>query len=203
MAGQTSKHKINIGLTSLILIFIILCLATFSLLSLSSARGDQSLAARSARAVTEYYRADAEGEKWLKQADAILQKEMTKKAMDQEEIQALAKKMALELGCDGDEETGFVSTDISMDRGQALHIDLALTGDENRYEVRSWYVYDSGNYEIDDFMPVWEVRTAGVKSRKNGNDNGRKSNGGNGTSYTGCGTECSGYISGSWYAFFI
>ena len=51
---------------------------------------------------------------------------------------------------------GFVSTDISMDRGQALHIDLALTGDENRYEVRSWYVYDSGNYEIDDFMPVWD-----------------------------------------------
>ena len=32
MAGQMSKHKINIGLTSLILIFIILCLATFSLL---------------------------------------------------------------------------------------------------------------------------------------------------------------------------
>ena len=153
MAGQMSKHKINIGLTSLILIFIILCLATFSLLSLSSARGDQSLAVS---AVTEYYRADAEGEKWLKQADAILQKEMTKKAMDQEEIQALAKKMALELGCDADEETDFVSTDISMDRGQALHIDLALTGDENRYEVRSWYVYDSGNYEIDDFMPVWD-----------------------------------------------
>ena len=75
MAGQMSKHKINIGLTSLILIFIILCLATFSLLSLSSARGDQSLAARSARAVTEYYRADAEGEKWLKQADAILQRD--------------------------------------------------------------------------------------------------------------------------------
>lgn len=47
----------------------------------------------------------------------------------------------------------------------------------------------------------WKVRTAGVKSRKNRNDNGRKSNGGNGTSYTGCGTECSGYISGSWYAF--
>ena len=73
-----------------------------------------------------------------------------------ETVQALAKKMALELGCDADEETGFVSTDISMDRGQALHIDLALTGDENRYEVRSWYVYDSGNYEIDDFMPVWD-----------------------------------------------
>lgn len=48
MTGQTAKYKVNIGLTSLILIFIILCLATFSLLSLSSARGDQSLAVRSA-----------------------------------------------------------------------------------------------------------------------------------------------------------
>lgn len=155
MAGQAAKHKVNIGLTSLILIFIILCLATFSLLSLSSARGDQSLALRSAQAVTEYYRADAEGEKWLKQADAILQKETVTGNMSQEEIKTLAGNVASELGCNIDETTGYISTDISMERGQALHIDLALTGDENRYEVRSWYVYDSGNYEIDDSMPVW------------------------------------------------
>lgn len=155
MAGQAAKHKVNIGLTSLILIFIILCLATFSLLSLSSARGDQSLALRSAQAVAEYYRADAEGEKWLKQADAILQKETVAGTMSQEEIKTLAGNVASELGCNVDEETGYISTDISMERGQALHIDLALTGDENRYEVRSWYVYDSGNYEIDDSMPVW------------------------------------------------
>lgn len=155
MAGQASKHKINIGLTSLILIFIILCLATFSLLSLSSARGDQGLAARSARAVTEYYRADAEGEKWLKQADAILQKSTVSGIMSQEEIKTLAGNVALQLGCDLNEETGYISTDISMERGQALHIDLALTGDEKRYEIRSWYVYDNGNYEIDDTIPVW------------------------------------------------
>ena len=155
MAGQAAKHKVNIGLTSLILIFIILCLATFSLLSLSSARGDQSLALRSAQAVNEYYRADAEGEKWLKQADAILQKETVTGSMSQEEIKTLAGNVASELGCNIDETTGYISTDISMERGQALHIDLALTGDENRYKVRSWYVYDSGNYEIDDSMPVW------------------------------------------------
>lgn len=154
MTGQTAKYKVNIGLTSLILIFIILCLATFSLLSLSSARGDQSLAVRSAQAVTEYYRADAQGGKWLKQADAILQKE-TIGVMSQDEIKTLAGNVALELGCNVDEKTGYISTDISMERGQALHIDLALTGNENRYEVKSWYVYDSGNYEIDDSMPVW------------------------------------------------
>ncbi len=156
MDGQSAKHKVNIGLTSLILIFIILCLATFSLLSLSSARGDQSLAFRGARAVTEYYRADAQGEKWLKQVDVILQKETVADALSQEEKEALAKKTASQLGCDIDETTGYISTDIFMERGQALHINLALTGDENRYEVKSWYVYDSGNYEIDDSMPVWD-----------------------------------------------
>ena len=155
MAGEAAKHKVNIGLTSLILIFIILCLSTFCLLSLSSARGDLSLAERSARAVTEYYQADAKGEEWLKQADAVLQKETAGKSMSQEEIQYAAGKLASELGCNVDEETGYISTDISMEHGQALHIDLALTGDESRYEVKSWYVYDSGNYEIDDSMPVW------------------------------------------------
>ena len=44
MAEQTSRNKVNIGLSSLILIFIVLCLSTFGLLSLSSARGDLELA---------------------------------------------------------------------------------------------------------------------------------------------------------------
>ena len=35
--------------------------------------------------------------------------------------------------------------------------------------MRSWYVYDSGNYEIDDFMPVWDgSKNCRVKSRKTG-----------------------------------
>ena len=46
MAEQTSRNKVNIGLSSLILIFIVLCLSTFGLLSLSSARGDLELAER-------------------------------------------------------------------------------------------------------------------------------------------------------------
>ena len=50
MAEQTSRNKVNIGLSSLILIFIVLCLSTFGLLSLSSARGDLELAERGAQA---------------------------------------------------------------------------------------------------------------------------------------------------------
>jgi hypothetical protein len=54
-----------------------------------------------------------------------------------------------------DRETGLISTDIPMDRGQSLRIELVLMCGEKRYEVKSWYVYNSEEYEIDTSMPVW------------------------------------------------
>ena len=54
MASESGGGKVHIGAASLVLIFIVLCLATFGLLSLSSAKGDLSLAERQAEAVSAY-----------------------------------------------------------------------------------------------------------------------------------------------------
>lgn len=54
MAEKSSRNKVSIGASSLILIFIVLCMATFGLLSLSSAQGDLKLARRNADAVKGY-----------------------------------------------------------------------------------------------------------------------------------------------------
>ena len=62
MDGKSSRNKVSIGASSLILIFIVLCMATFGLLSLSSAQGDLKLASRNAEAVTGYYEADNKGQ---------------------------------------------------------------------------------------------------------------------------------------------
>ena len=51
MDGKSSRNKVSIGASSLILIFIVLCMATFGLLSLSSAQGDLKLARRNAELV--------------------------------------------------------------------------------------------------------------------------------------------------------
>lgn len=152
MAEEHSKNKINIGISSLILIFIVLCLGTFSLLSLSSAKADLSLAERSAQSVKEYYRADKEGQQWVEKTDAVLLEEMKKRG-DKTELSARLKER---LGENYDPESGKVMTDIPMERGQSLHIELILTGDETRYQCTSWYVYDSGEYAIDQDMPVWD-----------------------------------------------
>ena len=78
MAEKSSRNKVSIGASSLILIFIVLCMATFGLLSLSSAQGDLKLARRNADAVKGYYEADNEGQQWLKDVDGVLMEEMGK-----------------------------------------------------------------------------------------------------------------------------
>ena len=65
------RKQANIGTTSLILIFVILCLSTFGLLSLSSAKGDLSLAEKNAKAVQAYYEADAAGETFVQMVHQV------------------------------------------------------------------------------------------------------------------------------------
>lgn len=151
MAEKSSRNKVSIGASSLILIFIVLCMATFGLLSLSSAQGDLKLARRNADAVKGYYEADNEGQQWLKDVDGVLMEEMGKgQNSDQCSLEIKDR-----LGDLYDRETGLISTDIPMDRGRSLRIELVLMCGEKRYEVKSWYVYNSEEYEIDTSMPVW------------------------------------------------
>lgn len=152
MAGESSRNKVNIGASSLILIFIVLCMATFGLLSLSSAQGDLKLAQRNADAVRGYYEADSQGQQWLRTVDQVLMEEM-QGGKDSTQCSLDVKDR---LGDMYDRETGLITTDIPMDRGQALHIDLVLMCGEKRYDIKSWYVYNSDEYEIDNSMPVWD-----------------------------------------------
>ena len=126
MAGEASRNKVNIGASSLILIFIVLCMATFGLLSLSSAQGDLKL-------------------------DQVLTEEMGE-GKDSTQCSLDIKDRLGELY---NRENGLISTDIPMDRGQSLRIELVLMCVQKHYDIKSWYVYASDEYEIDNSMPVW------------------------------------------------
>lgn len=168
MAQRTSGGKVNIGAASLVLVFIVLCLATFGLLSLSSAKGDLSLAERQAEAVSGYYEADRKGQEWVRQVDAVLQEEMGKG----DDSSSASDAVKARLGDIYRQDEGIISTDIPMEHGQSLRIELTLVcGEGVRYQIRSWYVYDSGQYEIDNSMPVWDGAAAGARNgdqEKNG-----------------------------------
>lgn len=143
------RRKINIGTTSLILIFIVLCLSTFGLLSLSNARGDWNLAEKNAGAVQTYYEADAQGEQFVRMVDRALAE------AEEQGLTGSAREAALQeiLGAYYQTE-GVVQTDIGMDFGQVLHIELELH-EAAGYEIRCWNVYNREEYEIDNSIPVW------------------------------------------------
>ena len=146
------KVRMNIGISSLILIFIILCLVTFGLLSLSSAKNDLSLAERNGSAVKEFYRADREGAQFIAMVDGTL------KAMGNRPEDISPKLLEEGLGEFYNKEENLIRTDIPMDRGQALRVELGIGIDEKNgiwCNVRSFYVYNQEDYEIDQSMPVW------------------------------------------------
>lgn len=135
-------RRINIGTSSLVLIFIVLCLATFGLLSLSNAKGDWNLANKNAEAVRNYYQADAEGVAFYREMSQRLKKTDA------------ALSLETEFGEFYSPDSGLLQTDIAMNYGQALHIELEVMSDRS-CQIRSWKVYNRENYEIDDSIPVW------------------------------------------------
>ena len=138
MAKQEIRRKANIGSSSLILIFIVLCLVTFSVLSLGNAKREDALSRRSADSVQEYYRADAAGEAFLQLADQALLKG------DKHSLMPYLQSAS-----------GTYCTDVAMNAGQALRVELALDWEQKTYQVLSWKVYHQEDYEIDQSIPVW------------------------------------------------
>lgn len=150
MAKQVSGYRANIGSSSLILIFIVMCLVTFGMLSLTSAKSDLSLAKRNADAVTEYYRADSEGEAFYRMVEAAV-----KSACEGAETEA-ARTDLLKEALGAYYRDGAAVTEVAMARAQALHIELKpdLKGG-GAVKVARWKVIQTEDYEIDDSMPVW------------------------------------------------
>lgn len=56
------RKGLGVGSVSLVLIFSVLCLTIFALLTLSTARSDAALAERAAQTAKDYYAADTEGQ---------------------------------------------------------------------------------------------------------------------------------------------
>lgn len=152
MAKEETGRKANIGSSSLILIFIVMCLVTFGMLSLSAAKNQLDLARRNGEAVTEYYRADSEAEAFYEmvseKTDLVLNK-----SRDLEERASLLKS---ELGEFYQADAGAALTEIPMERAQALRVELSVSlEDQGTIEVKQWKVIQTEDFEIDQSMPVW------------------------------------------------
>ncbi|NBJ97846.1 hypothetical protein D5282_10985 [bacterium 1xD8-48] len=72
MKDKQQSYFVNIGSSSLLVIFLILCLVTFAILSLSSAKSDYTFSERLAEHKRAYYEASARAEDIVGEIDSIL-----------------------------------------------------------------------------------------------------------------------------------
>ena len=138
---ETAKTgRINIGTASIVLILLILCLAVFSLLSLSDAQASLSFARRRAESVQAFYQADAKAQAW---ADSI---------------QGMSVSDALSLGTvpegasvEASEDSRTVTLTIPLTQGQSLLAECRLSDGQ----LISSRIFNSEDYAIDTRLPVW------------------------------------------------
>lgn len=154
--GEAKKESsfggnISIGTASLILIFIVLCLVTFGVLSLSSAGSEWRLSEKNLVAVKGYYEADCKAVDFqlaMEEAFAEAKKTSSENTF-YENVSALAGDYYIA-------EDEAVETLIEMPYGQGLFVKLVPDWDENfGYRIGEWRVVEVTTYEVDRRMPVW------------------------------------------------
>lgn len=119
------------GAVSLVMIFCILCLVIFSVLTLVTADRERRLSEMTARNAAEYYRADYD-------ATVI--------------VAALRSGTNLdaEIYWDGD------TASFLLPVGDSLGLDVAVSVHGGTYEILRWRTVYTGSWEPDQFLDLWE-----------------------------------------------
>lgn len=139
---MNKRRGISVGSISLILIFAVLCLTIFSLLTLSSAKGDARLSKRFAAAVSDYYAADTAAEGiLLKLTDAL---ESARRPLTLE-----GRKISY------GEEDGLLYAGWTSPVDENRSIDVLVSFDGESVSVERWRQTDNEGWVPSDKLDVW------------------------------------------------
>jgi hypothetical protein len=133
---------IGIGSASLILVFAVLCLTVFSLITFVVARSNKALSDAEAKLVTGYYEADAIAENIV--AD-IIQADIAP-----DNIRGIEITYGLDF--ESGAETAYFICPVSEQK--ELYVNLVIY--EDSYNILSWRMFDIGKWVIDDSLNVWQ-----------------------------------------------
>ena len=136
---MNNKSGLGVGSASIVLIFAVLCLTVFSLITFVVAANDKALVDTEAELVISYYKADAQAERILA---VILTSDVIPEAVEGVEIET-------QWGYDA--ELAQYLCPISDKK--ALLVRLMLY--EDSYDILCWRMYDTAEWAFDDSLNVW------------------------------------------------
>lgn len=118
-----------IGISSLLVIFAVLCLTVFALLSVSTVRADQRLRDNAAAAAEGYYAADRMAE------------------------EILARLRSGERPAGVKDDGGVFRYACRISETQILAVEVAVDG--TAYTVLRWQAVSTADWQADESLPVW------------------------------------------------
>lgn len=130
MNKQKTASLPAVGLSSLLVIFAVLCLVVFALLAVSTARADARLSRQTRQAIAGYYQAELE-------AHTIL-----------------AQLRSGQIPPEVTENDGIFSFRCTVSPTQALEVQVRVTGDA--YTVLRWQTVSTADWHPNETIPVWD-----------------------------------------------
>lgn len=144
MDKKKSAGGLGLGSVSVVVIFAVLCLTVFAVLSLTTARNGASLAEVSAQAVSDYYEAD------------LRCSEMVQNLVDVLEAGGDVEALTQSLGADSQWVDDALEVSFSQPAGekQELAVRLRLRAGQE-LEILTWQIQDAGQWVPDEGLSVW------------------------------------------------
>lgn len=137
----------QIGSASIVMIFAVLCLTIFAVLSFQTASHEQRLAQKTADAARAYYRADSIAEETYGRICALLFE-----AENQERM--IAELDAMQIQQIRTQDGTYLRYCVPIDDVQALEVQLWWTARE--LSVVTWRAIAATEWECDESLQVWD-----------------------------------------------
>lgn len=162
---QTAPRAgLSIGTSSVLVIFVLLCLVTFAVLSLVSARADSRLSEKNEAHVQEYYAAESTAYAQLSALDEALHTLYEQPELYGEALNALAGQSVAGWQLKTQNQALYAELAVPVNAAQQLNILLLLpqtpTAQGALYRIESWRLCTAGEWQPEDQLPVYGAGAA-------------------------------------------
>lgn len=162
---------VNIGASSLLVIFLILCLITFAILTLTSARSDYTFSQKLADRKSDYYKANTKAEMWLDQIDTIFDEAYQEAASSdstfdtrsyqsyiQSHLNQLSKEQSIPFSIHFASENSTIAYYVAINEKQNLCITLTFSTSPDKgdtyYTISQWQILSSKEWNGDQTLDL-------------------------------------------------
>lgn len=144
----TSRSSIGNGSVLLILVFSVLCLTIFALLTISSARAEQNLTERTAASVAAYYQADSLAEEVFSLIRASISEDQG--------IPDAVLGVAVTSYAASNYGEKYITYSIAVGEANLLAVSLIFYQTRDEFDIEQWRLIPAAEWQPEEEFHLWD-----------------------------------------------